>query len=104
MRTDAQTTRIGQLDVSFRTGTVFAARAALQNVIDAHLFARECEATFTFTYHFASIEAWLRHMGAHWSSARTPAGLVELASEMLSSGVSELCIPREIHAGRLRRL
>ncbi len=100
----AQTTPLGQLDESFRIGTVRAARAALQRVIDAGLFALERETTFIFTYHFATVEAWLGHMAANWGSAGIPADLVVRAGEMLATGEGALRIPREIHAARLRRL
>lgn len=99
-----QTVSIGQLDESYRIGTVLSARAALQSVIDAGLFVRERDITFVFTYHFASVEGWLGHMAANWSSARFPAEMASRASELLATGEGELRIPREIHAARLHKL
>lgn len=104
VRKGIQTTRIGQLDETFRIGMVLSARAAVQRAIDAGWFVRECDITFIYTYHFASVEAWQRHMAEHWSSALIPPDMAECARELLSSEGSELCIPREIHATRLRGL
>lgn len=98
-----QTVRIGQLDESYRIGTIFTARNALQHVIDTGLFERECETTFTFTYHFASVDAWLKQMTENWASAGIPPGMIERAHEALSTGARELRIPREVHAARLRK-
>lgn len=97
-----QMTSIGQLDETFRIGTVLSARAALQSVIDAGLFVHESEITFVFIYHFASVEAWLDHMAENWASARFPVDMVARAREAIATEGGELRIPREIHAARLR--
>ncbi len=99
----AQASPVGQLDESFRIGTVRFARAALQEVIGDGLFVSERETTFIFTYHFASIDAWLGHMTGHWASAGVPTGMAECARDLLATGEGELRIPREIHAARLRK-
>lgn len=101
---DAQTIPVGQLDESYRIGTVLSARAARRTVIDSGLFAIERETTFVFTYHFASVDAWLAHMARHWGSARWDAGMAEHARDLLVAGAGELRIPRAIHAARLRAL
>jgi hypothetical protein len=100
---DAQAIPVGQLDESFRIGTVRFARAALQSVIDDGLFATERETTFIFSYHFADVDAWLGHMEGHWISAGIPSDMAERASDLLATGAGELRIPREIHAARLRK-
>jgi hypothetical protein len=100
---DAQAIPVGQLDESFRIGTVRSARAALQSVIDEGLFVSEREMTFIFTYYFADVDAWLSHMAGQWASAGIPADMAERASELLATGEGELRIPREIHAARLRK-
>jgi hypothetical protein len=100
---DAQTIPVGQLDESFRIGTVRFARAALQQASDDGLFAFERETTFVFTYHFADVDAWLGHMEGHWASAGIPVDMAKRASELLATGEGELRIPREIHAARLRK-
>ncbi|HEX6543900.1 MAG TPA: hypothetical protein VF040_19250 [Ktedonobacterales bacterium] len=102
-RTGERIVRLGKLDVSCRTETVLSARESLQRVIDAGLFVRERDITFTFIYHFASPDAWNSYMSEHWSTARLPAGMVERADDALSSGAGELCIPRDLHATRLRK-
>lgn len=100
---DAQAIPVGQLDESIRIGTVRFARAALQQGIDERLFISERETTFVFTYHFASVDAWLGHMAEHWASAGIPAEMAERARDLLATGKGELRIPREIHAARLRK-
>lgn len=100
---DEQTIPIGQLDESFRIGTVRLARAALQSGVDDGLFIFERETTFIFTYHFADVDAWLGHMAGQWASAGIPADMAERASDLLATGKGELRIPREIHAARLRK-
>jgi hypothetical protein len=100
---DARTIPVGQLDESFRIGTVRSARAALQSLVDDGLFVFECETTFTFTYHFADVDSWLGHMAGQWASAGIPADMAERASSLLATGEGELRIPREIHAARLHR-
>ena len=100
---DAQTIPVGQLDESFRIGTVRFARAALQEVSDDGLFDFERETTFVFTYHFADVDAWLGHMAGHWASAGIPADMAKRARELLATGEGELRIPRELHAARLRK-
>lgn len=100
---DAQTIPVGQLDESFRIGTVRFARAALQEVSDNGLFVFERETTFVFIYHFADVDAWLGHMAGHWASAGIPADMAKRARELLATGKGELRIPREIHAARLRK-
>jgi hypothetical protein len=100
---DAQTIPVGQLDESFRIGTVRFARAALQQASDDGLFAFERETTFVFTYHFADVDAWLGHMAGHWASAGIPVDMAKRARELLATGEGELRIPREIHAARLRK-
>jgi hypothetical protein len=102
-KVDARTIPIGQLDESFRIGTVRSARAALQDVVDDGLFVFEREATFTFTYHFADVDTWLGHMAGHWASAGIPADMAERARDLLATGEGELRIPREIHVARLRK-
>ncbi len=102
-QTSTQATPLGQLDESYRIGTVLTARSALQHVIDAGLFVTEREATFIFTYHFANVDAWLDHMTGHWASAGIPTGMAERARDQLAAGEGELRIPREIFAARLRK-
>ena len=101
---EAQTIPIGQLDESFRIGTVRFAQAALQSVIDDGLFVSERETTFVFSYHFANVDAWLGHMAGQWASAGIPADMAERARNLLATGEGEVRIPREIHAARLRKL
>lgn len=100
---DAQTIPVGQLDESFRIGTVRFARAALQQASDDGLVAFERETTFVFTYHFADVDAWLGHMAGHWASAGISVDMAKRARELLATGEGELRIPREIHAARLRK-
>jgi hypothetical protein len=54
--------RPGQLDDSFRLGTLATADAALQTLIEAGRFVREDAETFTCVYHWPSADAWLTYM------------------------------------------
>lgn len=98
-----QTVRIGQIDDSYRFGTLASADTALQTLIDAGQFVRERETTFTFIYHFDSVEAWLGYMAEHWHSAHIAGDLVARARDVFSRGGGELRIRRTIRAARLRR-
>jgi hypothetical protein len=95
--------RLGQLDDSYRLGTLATADAALQTLIEAGRFVRECAETFTFLYHFDRVETWLAYMAEHWSTAHISAQLIGLARRELSAETSELRILRAIQAARLRR-
>lgn len=99
-----QAVSIGQIDDSYRIGTLLSADAALQTLIDAGRFVRERETTFTFIYHFDSVEAWLGYMAEHWHSAGIDDDLVARARDVLSSGGGELRILRAVRAVRLRRV
>ena len=103
-RIGAQAIPLGRLDVSYRTATILTARAALQQCIDAGLFQPEREMTFAFTYHFANVRTWQAYMAENWSTAHIPMAVVERAHAALAGGVGEICIPRAIHAARLRAL
>jgi hypothetical protein len=96
--------RLGQVDDSYRIGTLAIADAALQTVIDAGRWVRERAETFTFVYHFDSVEAWLAYMAEHWSTAHLSTELIARAREEWSGAADELRIPRVIQAARLRRL
>jgi hypothetical protein len=96
---------LGQIDDSYRFGTLRVADAAVQTMIDAGRFARERDVTFTFVYHLDSVDDWLEHMSENWSSATLAPDLIARAREALPSGVEgELRIPRLIRAARLRRI
>jgi hypothetical protein len=96
---------IGQIDDSYRIGTILATDAAMQRAIDAGWFVREHDRRFTFVYHFDSVDAWLEYMSAGWHSAHIPSETILRAREALSPGLEgELRIPRIIRATRLRRI
>jgi hypothetical protein len=99
--------RLGQLNDTYRMGTLAIADAAVQTVIDAGRFVRERETTFPFVYHCSTVDTWLAYMAADWSSATVDAELIVRARELLpdvAGDGSELRIVRAIHAARLRRL
>jgi hypothetical protein len=96
--------RLGQVDDSYRIGTLAIADVALQTVIDAGRWVRERAEMFTFVYHFDSVEAWLAYMDEHWSTAHLSAELIARAREEWSGAADELRILRVIQAARLRRL
>jgi hypothetical protein len=97
-------TTVGQIDDSYRFGTLQVADAAVQTVVAAGRFARERDVTFTYVYHLDSVDAWLDYMAEHWSSAIISADVIARAREALPPGVEgEVCIPRIIRAARLRR-
>ena len=95
--------RLGHIHDTYRMSTLAMADAALQTVIDAGLFEREEDITFPFIYHCGDLDAWLAYMADHWSSATVDATLIERAREALREDACYLCIPRVIHAARLRR-
>jgi hypothetical protein len=95
--------RLGQVDDSYRIGTLAIADVALQTVIDAGWFLREQEETFIFAYQFDSVEAWRAYMAEHWSSARLSAEVITRAQQALPGKTGALRVLREIRAVRLRR-
>lgn len=95
--------RLGQIDDSFRIGTLATADAALQTLIDAGWFVRESGETFTFVYQCDSVNTWLAHMAEHWSTARINAELIARAHSELAKGPGALRVLRAIYAARLRR-
>ena len=94
--------RLGQLDESYRHATLATADAALQTVLDAGRFARECATTFTFTYSFDCVDAWLEYMAEQWRSVPISADLVARARAALPAGTGALRIPHIVSAARLR--
>jgi hypothetical protein len=96
--------RIGEVDDTYRHGTLAMADEALQTLIAAGRFERECDETFTFIYHFESVVAWLDYVAGHWTSAHLERELIARAYEALPIGASgEVRVLRAIHAARLRR-
>jgi hypothetical protein len=105
--------RLGQMDDSYRIGTLASADASLQTLIDAGRFVQERAETFPFVYHFDSVETWLAYMAQHWSSALISGEVIdqareELAREHRETGVTgetgEVLVLRAIRAVRLRRV
>jgi hypothetical protein len=98
-------TAVGQIDDSYRFGTLKVADTAVQTLVDAGRFARDRDVGFTFVYHLDSVEAWLDYMAEHWSSADISADVVARAREALPPGVGgEVRIQRIVRATRLRRV
>jgi hypothetical protein len=98
-------TTVGQIDDSYRFGTLKVADAAVQTVVDAGRFAWDRDVSFTFNYHLDSVDAWLDYMAEHWSSAILSADVIARARETLPPGVEgEVRIPRIIRATCLRRV
>ncbi len=96
---------LGQIDDSYRFGTLQVADNAVQTLIDAGRFVRERDVSFTFVYHLESVDAWLEYMSENWNSATISPDLVARARQALPPGVEgELLIPRIIRATRLRRI
>jgi hypothetical protein len=96
---------LGQIDDSYRFGTLQVADAAVQTLVDAGRFARDRDGVFTFVYHLDSVDAWLEYMSENWNSATIAADVIARAREALPSGVEgEVRIPRIIRATRLRRV
>lgn len=96
--------RVGQMDDSYRLGTLARADEALLTLIDAGRFVQERAETFTFVYHFDSIETLLTYMTEHWSNAKTNGAVIDQARETLSRETGEVLVLRAIRATRLRRL
>jgi hypothetical protein len=96
--------RLGQIDDSYRHRTLTTANAALRTVIDAGQFARICTRTFTFVYHFDSVETWLAYMEEHWYTARLSPELIARAREEPPEDTDEIRVLRVIRAARLLRM
>jgi hypothetical protein len=102
---DGEAINIGQIDDSYRIGTILATDAALQTALDAGWLVREDDLRFTFIYHFDSTGAWLEYMSSDWSSALLAAETLSRAREAAPPGAeSDLRILRTIRARRLRRM
>jgi hypothetical protein len=100
----ASATRLGQIDDSYRHGTLACANAALQTVIETGRFMRERAQTFTFMYQFDCVQSWLAYMAEHWSSARLSVDLLARVREEQVGAGDAVRVLRAIHAQRLRRL
>ena len=96
--------RLGQVDDSYRMGTLAIADAALQTVIAAGRFAPERAETFTFAYHFEGVEAMLAYMAERWSTAQVSDELIARVRGELAREAGETLALRAIRAERLRRL
>lgn len=96
--------RVGQVDDSYRLGTLASADEALLTLIDAGCFIQERAETFTFVYHFDSIDNWLAYMAEHWSTAKISGEVIDQAQDALSRETGEVLVLRAIRAARLRRL
>jgi hypothetical protein len=95
--------RIGQLDDSFRIGTLATADAALQTLIDAGQLVREHAEAFTFVYHFDGVPSWLTYMAEQWATVNISDALIARAKSELAVAPGELQILRTLQASRLRR-
>lgn len=96
--------RLGQIDDSYRIGTLANADTALLTLIDAGHFCQERAETFTVAYHCDSVETWLAYMAEHWSTAQISSELIARAREELSQSTGEVLVLRAIRAARLRKL
>jgi hypothetical protein len=100
----ARVQQLGQVDDSYRHGTLAMPDDALRTVIAAGRFSPERAESFTFIYHFESVASWLVYLAGHWTSATLDPELVTRAHEVLPAGAEgEVRILRVIHAARLRR-
>jgi hypothetical protein len=95
--------QLGQIDDSYRMGTLAVADAALQTIIAAGAFRLEHVATFTFIYRFDCVASWLAYMTTHWCSARLSPELIARASAEPPENTNELRVPRVMSAARFRR-
>ena len=101
---DLPAVRLGQLDDSFRIGTLATADAALQTLVGAGQLVREQAETFTFVYHFDSVTSWLTYMSEHWDTAGVSDTLIARAQVELAVAPGEVQIQRTMHASRLRHI
>jgi hypothetical protein len=96
---------VGQIDDTYRFGTLKVADAAVQTMVSAGRFSWDRDVGFTFIYHLESVDAWLEYMAENWNSAILSADMIARAREALPPGVEgEVLIPRIIRATRLRRI
>lgn len=96
--------RLGQMDDSYRIGTLATADAALHTLVDAGRFVAERAQVFTFVYHFDSVDAWLAYMAEQWTSARISPELIARAEQELSGRTGEVRVLRTMRASRCRRM
>lgn len=96
--------RLGQMDDSYRIGTLAIADAALHTLVDAGRVVRERTQVFTFVYHFDSVDAWLAYMDEQWTSARISPELIARAEQELSGRIGEVCVLRTMRTSRFRRM
>jgi hypothetical protein len=96
--------RLGQIDDSYRIGTLEIADAGLQTLIGVRRFALEQETTFDYIYHCGDVDAWLAFMAERWDSASVSDDLIARARTALAEDEGELRIVRAIHAACYRRL
>jgi hypothetical protein len=102
-RPDVSAVRLGQVDDSYRHGTLACADAALRTMVEVGRFVRERAETFIFTYHFDSIATWRAYMAVHWITARLPSQLLAWAHDQ-PAGAGAVRVLRVVHAQRLRRV
>lgn len=102
-RQDEHVVRLGQVHDPYRTETQVTAEAAMRAHVAAGSWVRERDETFTFIYHFDSVDAWLAHMDAHMSSAHMSAGLVARARRYMARQPATTDPPREARELRLLR-
>jgi hypothetical protein len=96
--------RLGQIDDSYRHGTLASADVGLQTLIEAGRFVRERAETFTFVYHCDSVATWLTYMAEHWSTARISEGMIARAQAEAREEAAEARVLRVMQAARLRRV
>ena len=96
-------TSLGRVDDSYRHDTLRMADAAIRQVIEARLFERERAETFTFVYHFDSVETWLAYMAEHWRTGALSSALIARARREQAREQGEIRVLRAVNATRLRR-
>ena len=95
---------LGHIDTSSTIGNIHNARAALQSMVEQHLFENERSLVFDFVSHFASVDEWLRHREARRSTSIVDPALIDTAREVLRAEPgSELLVGERELATRFRR-
>jgi hypothetical protein len=95
--------RVGLFDRPIIYDHIRAARATLEELVHAGLYAAERSINFEVLYHFDSVDAWLAYRAERGSSAVVPPDLQEHARAVLAETSGELLIREGMRATRYRR-
>ena len=95
---------LGEVDQEEENREIEDARGRLELVVKEGLFTPETSDYFEAGEHHDSVSSWQEHWAEEEYQLIAPAGMLESAERLLSSGGGELVIRESVRATRLRRL